>query len=218
MAKAFLGEIRMFGGYFAPDGWALCDGRRLAVDQHRDLFALIGTRYGGDGVNEFAVPDLAGRVPVHRPVSDRPGSSDGVQPSLAVTFLISLTGPVANPDRSYDSTPFEDADRYIGEIRIFATTYIPRGWVPCDGRIMQVAKHTELFSLLGTAYGGDGRQTFALPDLRGRVPIMWKEHAPPGTASERLGGVGAGGVSAGTRAAVPLIVCISLGGDYPPRT
>ncbi|HUF49870.1 MAG TPA: tail fiber protein [Longimicrobiales bacterium] len=213
MAKALLGEIRMFGGQFAPDGWALCDGRRLAVDQHRDLFALIGTRYGGDGVNDFAVPDLCGRVPVHRPVSARSGPSDGVQPSLTVTFLISLTGPIAHPDWRSDSWGSEDADRYIGEIRIFATTRIPRGWVPCDGRMMRLAENTSLFSLLGTLYGGDGRETYALPDLRGRVPVMWESRGWSGP-----GAVGAGGVSAGTRAAVPLIVCISLGGDYPPRS
>lgn len=66
MTEPFLGEIRMFGGSFAPRGWALCDGQLLKVSQHDYLFSLIGTNYGGDGRTTFALPDLRGRVPVHK--------------------------------------------------------------------------------------------------------------------------------------------------------
>jgi microcystin-dependent protein len=66
MATAFVGEIRMFGGTFAPAGWALCSGQLLAISENDVLFALIGTTYGGDGVNTFALPDLRGRLPVHQ--------------------------------------------------------------------------------------------------------------------------------------------------------
>jgi microcystin-dependent protein len=55
----------MFGGNFAPVGWAFCDGALLAISQYEPLFALIGTTYGGDGVNTFQLPDLRGRIPVH---------------------------------------------------------------------------------------------------------------------------------------------------------
>ncbi|MCL9999651.1 MAG: tail fiber protein [Erythrobacter sp.] len=64
MSNAFIGEIRLFGGTFAPRGWAFCDGRLLAIANYDTLFALIGTTYGGDGVNTFAVPDLRSRVPL----------------------------------------------------------------------------------------------------------------------------------------------------------
>lgn len=60
---------------------------------------------------------------------------------------------------------------FIGEIKLFAGTFAPRGWALCDGQLMAVAQNTPLFSLVGTIYGGDGETTFALPDLRGRVPI-----------------------------------------------
>jgi microcystin-dependent protein len=63
------------------------------------------------------------------------------------------------------------ADPYVGEIRIFAGTFAPAGWAFCDGQIMPVAGNEALFNLIGTIYGGDGDQTFALPDLRGRVPV-----------------------------------------------
>ena len=60
---------------------------------------------------------------------------------------------------------------YVGEIRMFAGTFAPRGWALCNGDIISVSANQELFSLLGTIYGGDGRTNFALPDMRGRVPI-----------------------------------------------
>ena len=66
MAQPYVGEIRMFGGNFAPAGWAFCDGSVLPISQYEVLFNLIGTTYGGDGQNTFALPDLRGRVPVHQ--------------------------------------------------------------------------------------------------------------------------------------------------------
>ena len=83
MSEAFIGEIRLFGGNFAPVDWAFCDGSVLPISQNDALFALIGTTYGGDGQTTFALPDLRGRLPVHygpgsRPVELRAGS-DGRQ-------------------------------------------------------------------------------------------------------------------------------------------
>lgn len=63
------------------------------------------------------------------------------------------------------------AEAYIGEIRIFAGNYAPRGWAFCAGQLLSIAQNTALFSLLGTTYGGNGTTNFALPDLRGRVPM-----------------------------------------------
>ena len=66
MATPFIGEIRMFGGNFAPVNWALCNGQLLAISENTALFQLIGTTYGGDGQNTFALPNLQGRIPVHQ--------------------------------------------------------------------------------------------------------------------------------------------------------
>ncbi len=60
---------------------------------------------------------------------------------------------------------------FLAEVRLFAGNFAPRGWALCEGQLLSIAQNTALFSLLGTIYGGDGRTTFALPDLRGRVPI-----------------------------------------------
>ena len=66
MGSPYVGEIRMFGGSFAPAGWMFCDGQLLPISENETLFKLIGTTYGGDGENTFALPDLRGRLPIHR--------------------------------------------------------------------------------------------------------------------------------------------------------
>jgi microcystin-dependent protein len=66
MSEPFVGEIRMFAGNFAPLGWAFCDGQLIAVSQNDALFSLLGTTYGGDGRTTFGLPDLRGRLPIHR--------------------------------------------------------------------------------------------------------------------------------------------------------
>lgn len=63
------------------------------------------------------------------------------------------------------------AQPYVGEIRMFAGNFAPAGWQFCDGQLLAIAEYETLFQLIGTTYGGDGQTTFALPDLRGRVPI-----------------------------------------------
>lgn len=79
-------------------------------------------------------------------------------------------------------------DPFIGEIIMFGGNFAPRGWALCDGQLLPISSHSALFSILGTTYGGDGRTTFALPDLRGRAAI----HAGqgPGLSDKRLGAKG----------------------------
>jgi len=66
MAQPYVGEIRMFGGNFAPAGWMFCEGQLLPISENETLFQLIGTTYGGDGESTFALPDLRGRLPLHQ--------------------------------------------------------------------------------------------------------------------------------------------------------
>ena len=66
MAQPYVGEIRMFGGNFAPAGWMFCEGQLLPISEYETLFNLIGTTYGGDGQCTFALPDLRGRLPIHQ--------------------------------------------------------------------------------------------------------------------------------------------------------
>lgn len=72
--EPFIGQILMFGGNFAPRGWALCDGSLLSINQNQALFSILGTTYGGDGRTTFGLPELRGRVAMH------PGSGPGLTP------------------------------------------------------------------------------------------------------------------------------------------
>jgi microcystin-dependent protein len=91
MSDPFLGEIRMFGGTFAPQGWAACDGSLLSISQNDALYAIYGTTYGGDGVSTFGLPNLLGRVPIHD------GQGAGLAPyvlgDLSGTENVSLQAP-----------------------------------------------------------------------------------------------------------------------------
>ena len=77
------------------------------------------------------------------------------------------------------------SDPFVGEIRAFGFNFAPRGWASCDGQLISIASNTALFSLLGTIYGGDGRSTFGLPDLRGRVAINLG--TGPGLSTHNIG-------------------------------
>src|SRR5688572_32908298 len=66
MAQPFIGEIRMFGGNFPPNGWAFCDGQAMPISENDALFVVIGTTYGGDGEETFNLPNLQSRIPIHQ--------------------------------------------------------------------------------------------------------------------------------------------------------
>jgi microcystin-dependent protein len=77
------------------------------------------------------------------------------------------------------------AQPYVGEIRIFAGNFAPAGWMFCEGQLLPISENETLFQLIGTTYGGDGQSTFALPDLRGRIPL----HFGNGFTLAETGGV-----------------------------
>lgn len=102
MADPFIGQIVMFGGNFAPRGWALCDGQLLAISGNSALFSLVGTIYGGDGRTTFGLPDLRGRVAMHagngpglgnRPLGQKSGAETN---TLNINNLPSHTHAVTN--------------------------------------------------------------------------------------------------------------------------
>jgi microcystin-dependent protein len=89
MSQPFVGEIRMFGGNFAPAGWAFCHGQLLPISENETLFNLIGTTYGGDGQSTFALPDLRGRIPIHQGTG--PGGSTRILGEAAGSESLYLT-------------------------------------------------------------------------------------------------------------------------------
>ena len=245
MSNPYIGEIRMFGGSFAPAGWAFCNGQLMPISENDALFTLIGTTYGGDGQETFGIPDLQGRIPIHA----------GQGPGISQTYQLGETGGVesvtlttnqipihthalhrlrratarrlANPhnnvlarsslvnayinetaevptwrrsasaqsaaasrtrtcsrfcasatsSRCSASSRISDLEGhtmsspFVAEIRIFACNFAPTGWAQCNGQLLPLSQNTALFSLLGTFYGGDGKSTFALPNLEGSAAI-----------------------------------------------
>ncbi len=77
---------------------------------------------------------------------------------------------------------------FVGEVRMVGFSFAPVGWAKCDGQLLAINQYDALFSLLGTTYGGDGRTTFGLPDLRGRIPIH--DGSGPGLSTRRIGAKG----------------------------
>lgn len=97
-----------------------------------------------------------------------------------IIFIVTTTNVILLKKQTYFIM-----DPLLGEIKLFAGDFAPRGWLFCDGQLLSIASNSALFSILGTFYGGDGRTTFALPDLRGRVAIGPRNS--PGLSSYRLG-------------------------------
>ncbi|WP_413923431.1 tail fiber protein [Candidatus Accumulibacter phosphatis] len=99
---------------------------------------------------------------------------DNRQPSLPLQRVIASTGFFPSRDGGGGSSTF------LGQVATFAGTFVPGGWLAADGSLLSIAANTALFSLLGTTYGGDGRTTFALPDLRGRISVGASDTIPLG--------------------------------------
>jgi microcystin-dependent protein len=89
MGQPYIGEIRMFGGNFAPAGWMFCEGQLLPISENDAMFTLIGTTYGGDGEETFALPDLRGRLPIHQGTG--PGLTNRVLAEAAGVEAVTLT-------------------------------------------------------------------------------------------------------------------------------
>ncbi len=107
MGQPYVGEIRIFAGNFAPAGWNFCDGSLLSIAENETLFNLIGTTYGGDGQDTFAVPDLRGRVPLHMGSGFAIGQAAGVeQVTVGINQMPSHSHPfVASQDAGTQPTP-----------------------------------------------------------------------------------------------------------------
>ena len=110
MSLPYVGEIRLFAGNFAPAGWMFCDGALLPISENETLFQLIGTTYGGDGQNTFALPDLRSRIPIHQGNGFVIAETGGVeQVTLTVNQMpIHTHAPQANTNNGTATTPSDN--------------------------------------------------------------------------------------------------------------
>ena len=126
MGEPFVGEIRMFGGNFAPAGWAFCQGQLMPISENDTLFNLIGTTYGGDGQETFALPDLQGRVPIHAGtgsdgITYTLGEKDGVETeTLTINQIPAHTHPlVASTTAGAQNNPANQLIAASSSIKLF---------------------------------------------------------------------------------------------------
>jgi microcystin-dependent protein len=192
-----MGEVVPFLGNFAPAGYAFANGQLLSIAANPVLFDILGTTYGGDGTNTFALPDLNGKTIIgagfdpHTGQNVQIGTTTGQdlptltnqnlpfpngpdqpvsndQPSLALTYLVATQGIFPNG-------AFQANQPDLGEVIAYAGTgsqlsnMLQDGWAVANGQTLSIQQNAALFTLLGTTYGGDGQTTFALPDLVGRA-------------------------------------------------
>lgn len=122
MSECYLGEIRIFAGNYAPMDWELCDGRPMPIMEYQALYALIGTIYGGDGVNTFNLPDLRGRLPLH--IGQGPGLTPRTIGSAfgterEVLGLTQIPAHTHNINVGADSSSSSPGGNYLGNSKDF---------------------------------------------------------------------------------------------------
>jgi microcystin-dependent protein len=119
MAQPYVGEIRMFGGSFAPAGWMFCSGQLLPISENETLFNLIGTTYGGDGQSTFALPDLRGRVPIHQ------GNGFTLAESAGTESVTLTTAQIPSHTHVPGASNVGGSDNPAGNFWAFSTTGKP---------------------------------------------------------------------------------------------
>ena len=144
METPFIGQIVLYAFDFAPPLWAPCTGQPLYIKDNHPLFALLGTKFGGDGVTAYKLPDYRAAAP------------KGTQ------YCVALQGEIPRPDVASWAA--------IGEIALLPLISVPSTWAACNGQLLPVAQYRDLFKLIGTTFGGDGVTTFATPNLTQLAP------------------------------------------------
>ena len=142
----YTGQIAIFAFDVAPAGWSRCDGSRLTIADNTLLHSRVGDGYGDKNKLTFALPMLAPLTP------------------SGPFYCICIAGT--------GDTPAGLAEAFTGQVEFFPNNAAPQKWAPCDGKLMNLMEHIELFSVLGTRYGGDEvyAKTFGLPKLPPLTP------------------------------------------------
>lgn len=192
MIQSFAGSSQVFG---APNA----DGQVLRVSSNPPLFSVIGPSFGGDGMQTFALPNLKGRV-----AAGGGQVGEQAQGTLSVTFLIAAETTGTAPP--------------VGTVMPFGGNYAPAGWLVADGSTVPIVDYVALFEVIGTAFGGDGRVTFMLPNLApppqtGALTVPIGVGTGPGRPPVSLGQQVPGAVGQAGGLGLNFLICVQ--GQYP---
>jgi microcystin-dependent protein len=158
MSEPYIGEIRMFGGNFAPVGWMFCAGQGLPISENDALFNLIGVAYGGDGQSTFNLPDLRGRVPMHQGNGYTLAEMSGTETVTLTTAQIPVHnhGALTTAKAGTSSTPSDTIFADTGPAGITnMTTYLP-----FDGNSGQQPLNPNMITQMGSNQPHDNMQPF----------------------------------------------------------
>jgi microcystin-dependent protein len=239
------GEICTFAFGFCPKGFLPATGAFLPIGQNEALFSLLGIDYGGNGTTDFALPDLRGRTTVG---ASEPGlvgitgggtgtvsaraatASGGVGVPAAQSPFVGLTRCIANTGVYPPQTGSTSSDNpFVGEIMTFAGVFCPAGYQPTDGSLLSIGQNQAVFQALGTTFGGDGTNTFGVPNLVGATAVGTGQgtELPDVALGQANGNTNTVKVQTATAksVAVPaaqwpfltVVSCVSLTGTFPQR-
>ena len=141
--EPYLGEIRLFPYNATPTGWMPAKGQTMSIAQNTALYSLLGLNFGGDGVKTFALPNLSGAAP------------DGMGYYIAIDGIF--------PSR--DESIYGVGPSVLGEVRLFPYQFTPPGFLAANGQEVSRSAYSDLYQMIGTTYGGDGINSFKLPNL-----------------------------------------------------
>jgi microcystin-dependent protein len=152
-ATQLIGSLLLIPYDFVPQSFVKSAGQILPIESNPTLFTLLGTRFGGDGKTTFGLPDMRGHEPIK-----------------GLTYAIATQGIYPSRKERLQQDNY-GIPPLLGQLMLVA--YLPQytpppDWATCDGRLMKIDANRALYSLLGTKFGGDGKTTFALPDLRAK--------------------------------------------------
>jgi microcystin-dependent protein len=148
-----LGSLLLVPYDFTPAEFAECDGATMDINGNTALFSLLYTKFGGNGRTNFALPNLR-----------------GLEPIKGLKYVIATEGVF--PSRKF-RTRANGAGPLLGQLLLvpYLPAFIPPpGWSVCDGKTLPIRGNQALYSVIGSKFGGDGQQNFAVPDLRNKKP------------------------------------------------
>lgn len=173
-----IGQIILFAGATVPANFVACDGALLQIEKYIALYALIGTRYGGDPRTTFGVPKLtppAGMMYLLCAQGNYPTNPTGAH------HAVSHSAPHPEAAAKLAAQPLAVSYNYltIGQVILFGGSFAPAGFHLCDGTVLPIYQDSALFKILGNRFGGDGQNTFALPRLEAPANMNYLLADPP---------------------------------------